>query len=417
MLHRAAWVVPVSSPPIPNGAVLVRNHTVLSVGDHGTVQAQCPPHTLRVDHGSKALIPALVNAHTHLELSAFEGTIPFPQESFASWLRELLPRRPGLSPEQEKDALLQGKRRLTASGTGLYGDIANRVNPPYEMAGASPEAHVFVEVLGFNQDDLGSAVVLNGLDAPDALDAMNGARQNGFSYSFAAHACYSASAEIILQSKEWCRKRGAPFSIHAAEHLDEVEFLSDGTGFCRQLLESLGRWSPHWKPPRLTPVEYLKELGVLDGRTILVHAVHMTGRDWEIVAEHGCFVCFCPRSNYNVSAGRADMEAPLGLGIPMALGTDSLASNSDLNLFSEASYVLDHYPSIPPEAVLSMITLGGARALRREDRHGAIGAGKSATFLSVAVPHPLNSSSQLMEIIIRQGKEGAWQWANSPMNG
>jgi aminodeoxyfutalosine deaminase len=410
VLHNAAWVVPISSPPISDGAVLVRDGTIMAVGTSRAMEAQATAHTRKIDHGYKALIPALVNAHTHLELSAFEGMITFPRESFPAWLKELMPLRRTVGVEDERKGFLEGKRQLTASGVVLCGDIANKVRPPFEVTGPVCGSHTFLEVLGFDRDSLESVI------EPDVLRTLDSPMSHGVaSLSLAAHACYSTSAGLIRQSKAWCRTRGAPFTIHVAEHIEEIEFLRDGTGFCLELLESLGRQVSHWTPPRMTPVRYLKELGVLDASTLLVHTVQMSEVDWEIVAASQCSVCFCPRSNRNLNVGRADMEKAFLLGIPVALGTDSLASNTDLSLFSEACYVLDQYTGLDPQAVLSMITQGGAMALQREDRYGSIGPGKVSALLAVALPRSSNSS-KLMEIIIRQGKEGAWQWANSAMN-
>ena len=163
----------------------------------------------------------------------------------------------------------------------------------------------------------------------------------------------------------------------------------------------------------MTPIGYLERLGVLDELTLLVHAVHMTEADWQIVSRRGCSVCFCPRSNQNLNVGRAKVEKALQLSIPAAFGTDSLASNTDLNLFSEAAHVLEHYPATAPDVLLSMMTMGGARALQQNHLFGSIEAGKRSAFLAVSLPGSV-PASKLSETIIFQGRKGAWQWANCP---
>jgi cytosine/adenosine deaminase-related metal-dependent hydrolase len=163
-------------------------------------------------------------------------------------------------------------------------------------------------------------------------------------------------------------------------------------------------------------VSYLEQLHVLDSETLLVHAVHLTDADWEIVHKNGCSVCFCPRSNRYLNVGRPDIAKSLRYGLVTALGTDSLASNTDLNLFAEASYVLDHYSDVPPEAALVMITLGGARALGQERHFGALQPENYANLLAVSLPASL-PSHQLFETIIQQGNKGAWQWVHRPANG
>jgi cytosine/adenosine deaminase-related metal-dependent hydrolase len=161
-------------------------------------------------------------------------------------------------------------------------------------------------------------------------------------------------------------------------------------------------------------MRYLEQWQVLDSKTLLVHAVHLGEADWEIVIRNHCPVCFCPRSNRNLNVGRPDIAKALRHGVVTALGTDSLASNTDLNLFSEAAYVFDHYSDVPPEATLLMITLGGARALGQEQEFGSIEPGKRANLLAVSLPVSF-PSHRLFEMIIHQGNKGALQWAYHPV--
>jgi cytosine/adenosine deaminase-related metal-dependent hydrolase len=393
---------------VENGGVLVQNGLILEVGAFGAVKAAAPAHAGYVDHGSAALLPALVNAHTHLELSGLEGRIRLPQDSFASWIEELLPHRSALTPEAQREGAAKGERQIAAAGTGLYADVMNGLNGPTEPADSLPARQAFFEVLGFNRESMETAVEAS------LLKSFNAAAERNASLSLAAHACYSTSAELIRSAKKWSRKRGRVFSIHVAEHLEEVELLENGSGFFRRLLENLGRWVPDWTAPRMSPIEYLEKLAVLDERTLLVHAVHMTEADWRIVSRYGCPVCFCPRSNQNLNVGRADVGKALQLSIPAALGTDSLASNTDLSLFSEAAHILESYSPAPAsDALLSMMTMGGARALLQNHLFGSIEAGKRALLLAVSLPGSV-SPHKLSETIIFQGKKGAWQWASCP---
>jgi cytosine/adenosine deaminase-related metal-dependent hydrolase len=408
VLHRAAWVVPVVGPPFQDGAVLAADGVIRAVGPFSELRAESPGRTTVMDHGSVAIIPALVNAHTHLELTSLAGQVALPQRCFADWLRELMPRRMLLSPDLHHEAVAEGGRRLRAEGVGLCGDITNGAGLAVEPSVATPERIVFLEVLGFNLETLDAAL------GPDGMQVLKAASDQNRSFiSLAAHACYSTSASLIAAAKEWSRKRGGIFSIHTAEHAEEIEFLQNGSGYCRELLENLGKWTPQWSPPRTTPVRRLEGLGVLDSRTLLVHAVHMTENDWEIVAGKKCSVCFCPRSNANIGSGRAAIETALQFGVTASLGTDSLASNTDLSLFAEAAYTLDKYPSLSPGAALEMITLGGARCLRQDARYGSIEPGKRAVFPAVAIP-PSLPAHEIEEAIIHQGAKGEWQWVSCP---
>lgn len=406
ILHRASWLVPVSSPPIEDGAVLVHGERIVCAGDYGTVRSQAPAGTTEYDHGSAAFIPGLVSGHTHLELTGFQGLIPLPQPGFPAWLTKVFEHRSAFGIESMRMSIEEGLRQLTASGTALCGDINNGSSLEPAADGHGANRHVFFEVLGFDRQGLTDAVGL------DMLNAFAASARRSPAMSLAAHAAYSTSPEVIRDAKGWCRRTGRVFSIHAAEHGEEVEFLRSGSGFCRELLQGIGRWASRWNPPGLSPLAYLDRLGVLDRQTLVVHAVHFTGDDWEIARRRGISVCFCPRSNRNLSTGRPDIPRALELGLVAALGTDSLASNTDLDLFGEAVFTLEQYPGISPEAVLAMITLGGATAIGRARSFGAVEAGRSSRILAVAVPES-TSRKHLAESVLLQGKRGAWKWVSS----
>jgi cytosine/adenosine deaminase-related metal-dependent hydrolase len=444
VLHRAEWVVPVAHPPIEDGGVLTQGNIILAAGPYRQVKAASPVSAKRVDHGSSAVLPGLVNAHTHLELSGIGRQVSLPKESFSEWLKELLGLRVSMTAHSLLEGFEVGRKLLRAGGCCLCADITNGVclttdadghsratatdrddqsasrkiaGPPSTLpfqqsvppADSPLVRQVFLEVLGFDQAGLVETL------GPDLLRILGIPRTADLPISLGAHACYSTSGAVIREAKEWCRARGLRFSIHVAEHSDETEFLERGTGFCREVLENLGRWVPNWTPPGTTPMGYLEQLQALDSCTLLVHAVHMTDADWEIAVRNRCSVCFCPRSNRNLNVGQPDMAKALRFGLTAALGTDSLASNTDLNLFSEAAYVLENFADVHPLTVLTMMTLGGAGALGLEQHFGSIEPGRNADLLIVSLPHSF-PSHQLVETIIQQGSRGAWHWAHHSAN-
>jgi len=434
-IHRAEWVVPVSAPPLRNGAVLTHRGRVIATGPFTAVRRDSPAGARVSDHGRAALFPALVNAHTHLELSALRGKIPFPQPCFREWIGLLFSLRAGMEPHSVDEGLRSGEAELSGSGTGLCADTTNggaveHENPagrntsgpdsrssgrrPDEIRDIAhpgwrfhrPERRIFLELLGFNLDSVAAAM------PKEFVTRSRDAAKNGdTTFIPVPHSVYSVSPAIIAECKAWTRARGLPFSIHVAEHFDEIEFLQSGKGFCRELLERVGRWDPAWTPPGKTPIEYLDCLGALDSRTLLVHAVHMTEADWALAAERDCTVVFCPRSNRNLGSGRPWIEKALSLGISCALGTDSLASNTDLNLFAEAAFTLDNHPSIDPQKVIEMITVNPARSLGRKNDFGSIEPGAKAHMLAVEIQSGIDESN-LAEALIQTGKEGAWKWVS-----
>ncbi len=403
VLHRAEWIVPVASSQVRDGAVLVKGGRILAAGPFSRLSSEIPAGTNILDHGRAAIMPALVNAHTHLDLSALRGKISFPRAGFSDWIEAFFPLRAELSPEAVREGFMSGMKELFECGTALCGDITNGAALPEAVKRPEglPERFVFLELLGFNCNSISEAM------PPGGAHGLNGG-----SIVAVPHSVYSVSPEIISEAGALARRRGTPLSIHVAEHAAEIEFLQSGTGFCRDLLENLARWDPGWSPPKKSPVEYLDGLGALGPNTILVHAVHMSDSDWAVAAGRKCAVCFCPRSNFNLGVGRPDIEKALSLGVAACLGTDSLASNTDLNLFAEAAFVLNRYPGIRPDAVLKMITANPARALGRWGDFGALAPGLSAALLAVEIEsNP--SDFHLAEAVIDSGKKGAFKWVIS----
>jgi aminodeoxyfutalosine deaminase len=177
-----------------------------------------------------------------------------------------------------------------------------------------------------------------------------------------------------------------PCSVHLAESREEVEFIRSGTGPWRTLLEELGSWDASWAAPGGTPVEFLDGCGFLDSRLLAVHGVQMTRGDLARLAERGVTLVTCPRSNAHTGAGAPPVADFYASGVRVAIGTDSLASTPDLNVFSELRELRRLAPSVTAARLLDSATQQGARALGFHDEFGTIEAGKSAHLIAVSVP-------------------------------
>ena len=152
-------------------------------------------------------------------------------------------------------------------------------------------------------------------------------------------------------------------SIHLAESPEEVEFLATGTGPFRSLLADLGAWDDTWVPPGLAPVPYLQQLGALHARLLVVHGTQLGAGELRTLADAGATLVLCPRSNRWVGAGVPPVAAAFAAGVRVAVGTDSLASVEDLNLFAELAFLREIAPDVPASRLLEAATRGGARAL------------------------------------------------------
>ena len=348
----------------------------MRVGDGTASSAQ--------DLGHVAILPALVNVHTHLELSYLHGRVPSGSD-FNTWVRTLMALRREYPDPSAPEILDAARRAITsalATGTGLFGDISNTLVTVPLLREAGTAAQVFHELLGFNVADPTGRVRA-------ATAAVDAARADGrdVRVSLAAHAPYSVSPALFQAIRAAVDECPSPVTtVHLGESPDEVEFLRQGSGPFRSLLESLGVWSPDWKAPAASPVGYLADVGFLDRTALVVHGVQFDGDDLSRLAALGTTVASCPRSNVHVGVGSPPLEAFYAMDVTVAFGTDSLASVADLNLFSELREARRIAPRVPARRLLESATLTGARALGFDADFGSIEPGKRASLIAVRIP-------------------------------
>ena len=374
--YAAEWILPIVGEPMHHGSVTVRGGRIAAV--HEGTDAGAEPL------GRVAIMPALVNAHTHLELSHLRGVIP-RTERLLDWVRAVMATRRGDTDPRDPrivDAARAGIAEARATGTGLIGDISNTLVTAPLLREAGVPAQVFYELLGFRAADPESMT----REARAKADAA-ASRDNLVRVSLAPHAPYSVSPGLFAAIRaDLDAHPGQVSSVHLGESPEETEFVADGTGPWRGLLEELGVWTDAWKPPGVSPVEYLETLGFLDRRVLAVHGVQLDGAGLDRLRALDMTVVTCPRSNRHVGVGAPPIEAFYATGVHVAFGTDSLASAPDLNLFSELAEARRIAPRVPARSLVDSATRGGARALGFEDEYGTIEVGKRAHLIAVRLP-------------------------------
>jgi cytosine/adenosine deaminase-related metal-dependent hydrolase len=212
--------------------------------------------------------------------------------------------------------------------------------------------------------------------------------------SIVPHAPYSVSPALLRAIAAANGDR--PFSMHLGESEQEIEFLRAGTGEWRALLESLGVWNPTWTPPGRGPIAYLDELGLVNERLLAVHGVRFTDDELTRVAAAGATIVTCPRSNRWTGAGVPPVDRFYASGARVAIGTDSLASVEDLNLFAEMAEVRRLAPAVGAARILESATLAGAQALGFASELGSIEAGKRAQLVAVRLPAPCSNVEEYL---------------------
>jgi cytosine/adenosine deaminase-related metal-dependent hydrolase len=374
--YRAAWVIPVDRAPIENGGVVVEDGRIVSVLEPGTWNVEPEPRDL----GRVAIMPGLINAHTHLELSWLRGRVP-PASRFTDWVKTLFAMRgrpDGALSATQMAPIHEAIAEARASGTIAVGDISNSLAAVGPMREASLDGVVFHELLGFKERD--------GALIDSTRDMRSRASAAGARLSLAPHAPYSTSLELFKAIRTAVDGSACPImSVHLGESAEEVEFLAAGSGPWRGVLETIGAWRDDWRIPACDPVAYLDRHGVIDEKTLVIHGVQFDDRALSRLATIGATLVTCPRSNQWVGVGYPPIERFYHSGVKLAIGTDSLASVEDLNLFSEMKTMRWLAPKVPAAKILESATLTGARALGLEDL-GTLAPGKRAAMISVTLP-------------------------------
>lgn len=331
------------------------------------------------DLGDVVLVPALVNAHAHLELTALEGRLS-AEEGFAAWIAQVGAYRLTASADGYLSAAREGARRCAGSGVGWVGDVTLAGIFPSTIAGEGLGGVLFLEMLGWAED-----AVEKGLRRAEASTA--DAPAGMVRWGIGPHAPYTTSPALYQAASVWAAMNRWPLMTHAAETRAESEFVRWGRGGLVGIAEMTG-WArgAGWQPPGRSPIAYLAELGLVRRGTVLVHVNYPEGGDLELISKCGASVAFCPRSHHYFGHDRYPLLHMLEAGVNVALGTDSLASNVDLSVLDEMRHVHSEFPGLPPEQVLWMGTVNAARALSLEAIAGEIAAGKAAALGTCAIP-------------------------------
>ena len=390
ILHRAPFIVPVSSPPIVDGGVLVDQGRIQAVGRFVDLR---PGASIIEEHPESILTPPLVNCHCHLELAHLaelgHGSGP---ENFTSWVKELVETR----FEKDGDGYpAAGRKQLEeqeASGVGLLADIGNLADSEAIGSEGLTKVVFLQEMLGLSQDAAENVIKIIDID-----DSKN----------FTAHAPYSTAAILLKTLKTRARQRNSLFSIHVAESPDEMRFMADGSGPLRDFIEEKGGWDNSFAVPGCGSIEYLDRLGILDNKTLCVHCVHVTDEEISLIAGQKARVCLCPGSNDFLGVGRAPLARFIKQGILPGLGTDSRASNPLGNIWEEMRVLAGQQPEVEPSQIFAMATMGGARALGYK-QYGVLEKGAGAAMLAVSYKN--GSGAELFDFLINIGKHNRLKW-------
>ncbi len=320
-------------------------------------------------------IPGLRNAHVHLDLSFARG-VKRATRGFGAWVLDLLAARGPFNPSHLQRAAMVGAAEALASGTTAVGDIDSSGAAASAVAASGLKGVSFHEVLGSRDPEeirRGLVAWIEGFS--------NRARSHRTRAGVSPHAPYSTPASLYELCAEIANRIPVAYSTHIAETLAEGRFLASGDGEFKDLLDALGARSPFSTPPGMRPLEYLSSHGRVPPGALLAHVNYCDPSDFEGLRTSGAIVVYCPRSHNFFGHRWHPVREMLDAGVCVALGTDSIASNSSLSMFEEMAFLRAARPDLSPAETFSMATRAAANLL--DGGSGRLDEGESADLVVV----------------------------------
>jgi len=386
-IYCARWVWPGSSMPIEDGAVAVANDLIAEVGTRSRLCQQFAAAAV-VDLDEAILIPGLVNSHSHLELTAMRGLLDREERDFPAWLRRLTSLRlERMTPEDLYVSAAWGAVEAARAGITCLGDASSvAVQSLTAVRDVGLRGIIFQESFGPDSRLAQENPALLRSQVTELRSIETDLVRVGVS----PHAPYTVSGLQLKMIAEFALAESLPVVTHAAESAAEQMLLESGAG---PFAAGLAARGIDWTPPRMSSIQFLKNQGLLETRPLLAHCIRVNDADLETIAVTGASVAHCPKSNAKLGHGRAPLLRFLAKGLPVGLGTDSVASNNTCDLLEEARFAIllsrleasGEGTVIDPAALLKLATLGGARALGLSSQIGELRKGLQADLTAVSL--------------------------------
>ncbi len=379
---RAGLVHPVTTPPIQDGAVLVdANGRIAAVGPHSHVPS--PPAARALEFPDAVLMPGLVNCHTHLELMHLGGGVKHDEPEFLTWIRRIRELKEATSAEAFYEAALAGVRDCWVRGVTCVAETGSTGAVMRALHDLGGRGIVYQEVFG--PDPAQCAVSMAELES--TIRPLRRLATSQLRLGLSPHAPYTVSAPLYEAVGQFARVERLPLAVHVAESNEETAFVRDGGGPFAAALRERGIAVA---ARRVSPIAYLMQRGVIKPGTLCIHCVQVDEADVELLRVLNAAVAHCPRSNAAHRHGRLPLNLLREAGVPVGLGTDSVVSVGELDLWAEAEAAGFH-----GDAALRALTIEGARALGWESEIGSLDVGKAADLVVLTAQPPNRPTAQL----------------------
>lgn len=378
---RARWVLPILTPPVSGGYVAIRGREIESIDTKSYGRA------VR-DLGHVALLPGFFNAHTHLEFSDLAAPLGSPGQPLPKWIGQVVGHRRAQAAAlgdafgaHRTAAVRQGINESLRSGVVALGEIATRGTPFPAYENSPLNLSIFYELLSLDAAKVPELV----LQATEFLD-YTWNHLSGWQAGISPHAPYTVSKELMQGGVDLAGTRNLPLCMHLAESPEELELLAAHRGLFRELLEAFGVWREEAIPLGTRPLDYLQQLARA-WRGLVVHGNYLDDIELSFLAEQAdrLTLVHCPRTHAYFGHPRFPLADHLRRGISLAIGTDSRASNPDLDFLAEIRFLAQRHPDVAPLDILWLATLGGAKSWGLDPEYVALAKGGTATLIAIEV--------------------------------
>jgi 5-methylthioadenosine/S-adenosylhomocysteine deaminase len=356
---------------IKNGGVAIHQGTIVETGLAADLASKYPDaELLATEHG--LIMPGLVNTHTHAAMACFRGLVD--DLPLIQWLQEyIFPVEAKLTGDMVYQATLLSLAEMIKSGTTSFCDMYLFAKDVARAAQKSGMRAWIGEVLyDFPSPNYGE--LASGFQYVEELFTLY-ADNPLISITIDPDAVYTCSPDLLKNLKNMAEKHNTLYIIHLSENKEEVQDVKERYG--------------------ASPVMHLENLGLLDNRVVADHCVMLTDAEIKLLAKREVKIVHCPERNMKIASGVAPVPQMLAAGISVGLGTDSSASNNDIDMFGEMNSAAKLHkvntldPTVmPAETVLEMATMGGARVLGAENKIGSLEPGKKADLIVLDMNQP-----------------------------
>jgi cytosine/adenosine deaminase-related metal-dependent hydrolase len=411
MLLRSRIVLPVTRPPIEDGALRIRDESIESVGPWKDLKSQ--PGEAVVDLGDAILLPGLINAHCHLDYTDMAGLIS-PQKHFADWIKAIVALKATWGYSEFAQSWIHGARMLLNSGTTTVADVEAVPELLPEAWQLGPLRLIsFCELISLKWDAAAQKQFAAQIKTWERLPHPTGCT------GLSPHAPYTTTPELLREAAKVARQKNWLLTTHLSESEEELKMFRDRRG---SLFEWLAPQRDTSDCGQGTSVQHAARCGYLGENLLAVHANYLDAADIRSLATSGASIVHCPRSHAYFGHRRFPFTDLQRAGVNICLGTDSLASvrkarnqQVRLSMLEEMRTFAKWHPDVDPATILQLATVNGARALKQSGLGELVSGAKADV---IAVPHT-GSVREAMETIVHfQGDVAGsminGQWAVEP---